>query len=225
MNTYSIGRDYERLSCRLERLEASIGLAPNQTARQPAGLSQSLDKHLAIGTHHEPHHWRPEKAVRLPSFLYQAMGFPHGVFDLVPESVTWSCTPDPLILFVNWSNGGQDEFYRLQGQSFSKIRAINPNTGQVTCSVNYTAQLVASGKGHSQMHYGSDGVYRYSSTFVVALRNASGGSLGVFTSPPYSILCNDNYLFFQTWNIDPGLYDFITGATWQIEGAQQIDGC
>jgi len=224
MNTYSIGRDVELLSCRLERVEASIGLSPNQTARQPAGLSHEHRKH-ETGTHREPHSWRPEKAVRLPSFLYQAMGFPYGVFDLVPESITWHCTPEPLILFVTWSNGGQDEFYRLQDQSFSKIRAVNPNTGVVTCSVNYTAQLVAAGKGRSHEFYTPPSHYISSSEFDLTLRNASGGSVGTFKSPPYSIFCHDNYLFFQTWNIDPGLYDLITGATWQIEGAQQIDGC
>jgi hypothetical protein len=224
MNTYSIGRDVEQLSCRLERVEASIGLSPNQTAQKAAGLSHEHRKH-ETGTHHEPHSWHPEKAVRLPSFLYQAMGFPYGVFDLVPESITWHCNPEPLILYVTWNNGGQDEFYRLQDQSFSKIRAVNPNTSQVTCSVNYTAQLVASGKGRSHENYGSNGVFYYSSEFVVTLRNVSGGAVGTLTSPPYSIFCHDNYLFFQTWNIDPGVYDLITGATWQIDGAQLIDGC
>ena len=183
MNEYSIGRDYERLSCRLERVEASVGLSPNQTAPQSAGLSPAHGKHTVLGTHHEQHHWRPEKAVRLPSFLYQAMGFPHGVFDLVPESVTWHCTPEPLVLFVTWGNGGQDEFYRLQDQSFSKIRAVNPNTGQANCSVNYTAQLVASGKGHSQRIYTAVNSYLSFSEFDVTLRNAAGGSLGIFKSP------------------------------------------
>jgi len=225
MNDYSIGRDFERLSCRLERVEASIGLGSKQTPQQSAGLSQALDKQTAFGTHHEPHHWRPEKALHLPSFIYQALGFPHGVFDLVPESVTWPCTPEPLVLFVSWYNGGQDEFYRLQGQSFSKIRAVNPNNGQVTCSVNYTAQLVASGKGRSHEFYTPPSHYISSSEFDLTLRNSSGGSVGYFKSPAYSILCHDNNLFFQTWALDPGVYDLVAGATWQIEGAQQIDGC
>src|SRR5579885_3274908 len=136
MNEYEIGRDVQILRASIERLERVCdGHSPEASGRHQ-GVSAPHAESAGVARHHAPLHWKPEKAMQLPPFLYPLLGVPERLrqFDLMPESKTWICQPEPLVLFVNWFAGGSDEFYRLQNQVFSVIRLIEPNSGHISCT-------------------------------------------------------------------------------------------
>jgi hypothetical protein len=244
MNEYEIGRDIQILRSRLERLESQ----PSPEARgRHSGTSGIHATSAGVAPNREPHHWKPDKAVQWPPFLSRFLRVserllpqPNLLFDVQPESKTWACQPEPLILYVNWFAGGSDEFYRFQEQSFSIVRITEPNSGHVSCTATYSARLVASGKAKTHFHppipptgnpayaqgSGSPGWFTTSSQFKIVLRGAGGSIIGAPSlSNPYHIDCQDNFWFVQDWDINAGLFDLVTGATWEVIGAQDIDHC
>jgi hypothetical protein len=238
MNKYEIGRDFQMLRSRIERLESVFGEHSPDARMRHVGISVPHDRSAGVAQHREPLLWKPEKQMLLPPFLHGLLGVPERVakpdllFDVLPESKTWTCQPEPLILYINWDAGGSDEFYRFQDQSFSIIRITEPNSGHISCTANYTARLVASGKAKTYFYHppvtpyvGDAGFYTTSSQFKIILRGAQGSVLGSFTSPSYHIECHDNYWFIQNWDINAGIYDLVTGATWEVTGAQSVSRC
>ena len=250
MNEYEIGRDFQMLRSRIERLESVFGEHLTDARMRHVGISAPHDTSAGVAPHREPHHWKPEKPMQLPPFLHGFLGVserlaqPNLLFNVLPESKTWTCQPEPLILSVNWPPagpwyapipGGSDEFYRFQDQSFSIIRITEPNSGHISCTANYTARLVASGKAKTFFFqqpvtpYGSassSGFFTTFSQFKIVLRGAQGSILGTPSlSNSYHIECQDNYWFIHSWDINAGLYDLITGATWEVIGAQTVVRC
>ena len=232
MSDYNIGRDFQELRSRVERLERYWEQQGGLLGAAKAGvaahrLSGGVDQQK------EPILWKAEKHSHLPPFMNSLLGLPAGLkFDLAPESKTWHCYPEPLILSINWDAGGSAEFYRLQDQLFSVIRVTDPNSGITTATANYTATLVASGKAKSHEvtapgPYPGSGVSLGLSTsrFDFRLLDAVGGALNLYDGSLYSISCNDRYPFNQSWNFNPGLYDLVAGANWQITGIQSVDRC
>jgi hypothetical protein len=229
MNEYEIGRDFQELRSRIERLESVLGDHSPEARVRNSGISATQEVSGGVPRHHEPVHWKSEKGMQLPPFLHRLLGVPEGLtqYDLIPESKTWTCQPEPLILHVNWNAGGSDEFYRLQNQIFSIIRITDPNSLQVSCTATYSARLVASGRARSSpITAGRTPTQRSVSQFNLTLRDAQGGSLkGPIPSPHYSISCTDNHEFVHFFDFNPGLYDLVAGATWEISGAQVVDRC
>jgi hypothetical protein len=244
MNEYELGRDIQILRSRIEQLESH--LSPEVRARH-SGTSAIHEVSAGVTPHREPLHWKPDKAMQWPPFLSRFLRVserlvaqPNLLFDVLPESKTWTCQPEPLILYVSWYAGGSDEFYRFQEQSFSIVRITEPNSGQVSCTATYSARLVASGKAKTYFHPpipsssrpgyagdpGSPGWFTTSSQFKIVLRGANGSIIGAPSlSNPYHIDCHDNYWFVQDWDINAGLFDLVTGATWEVIGAQDVDRC
>ena len=233
MSSYEIGRDYQELRSRIDRLEAFLGGDRAIPSERGVGVLTGHGASAGVEPHEAPLIWKAEKHAKLPPFVNGILGLPLEIkFNLPPESKTWTCKPDPLILYVNWplpypikNQTYSEEFYRLQNQSFSIIRITNPNTGEITCTAVYSAQLIASGKGKSAGYYSGVGPTVTTSNFELSLKNAQGATLKLLTSPKYSIVCNDNQPFVQSWEFTPGLYDLVAGATWQIVGNQRIDHC
>ncbi len=229
MNEYEIGRDIQEMRCRIERLETACEEHSPDAKRRHSGVSAEHKVSAGVAQDHEPRLWKPEKALQLPPFLPGLLGLPDRLlqFDLMPESKTWTCHPEPLILSVNWFAGGSDEFYRLQGQVFSIIRVTEPNSGHISCSAIYSARLVASGKASSHTVPATTSLtgFRFTSQFAITLRGAQGSFLGSYTSLPYSVSCRDNIEFVQGWEFNAGEYDLVTGATWEVIGAQNVDRC
>lgn len=237
MSEYKIGRDFQVLRSRIEHLESVCCKHSLDGKKRHDGISVAHDISAGVARHHEPLLWKPDKPMQLPPFLYGLFGVPERLlqFDLRPESKTWTCHPEPLILYINWNAGGSDEFYRLQNQVFSVIRITEPNSGHISCTAMYSARLVASGRAKS--HYfppkfqGVDGSpanspgYSPLSNFRITLRNAQGAFLGLYVTPGYSISCQDNYDFVHTWDFNAGLYDLVAGATWEVTGVQTVDRC
>jgi hypothetical protein len=228
MSEYEIGRDIQELKSRIERIET--GFEESQTvATRAAGRAASRRTSGAILTEHAPIVWNPQKGERLPPFVHGLLRLPLVTkrgFDTAPQSKTWPCNPEPLILYVNWYSGGTDEFYRLHDQSFTLVKYTDPNSGSVVAEAIYSATLTASGKASSRhLYIPGRGGFDYTSQFHIILRNAQGAALLSFFSPKYSILCHDDYVISWTWSVSGGLYDLITGATWDIEGDQLMDGC
>ena len=145
---------------------------------------------------------------------------PHGVQADSAESQTWGCVPEPLILYVNWSNGSSDEYCRFANQSFSLMKFTDPNSGVTTAQYNYSAQLIASGKGHYAWNSAPLG-------FALQIRDGGGGVLltGGGLSSDFWVNCNDDKPYIYGTVFNPGLYDLIKGATWQITGWQSVDHC
>ena len=87
--------------------------------------------------------WKPQQPLRLQPFLYGLFGFGSRLeFDLVPESRTWTCVPEPLVINVSWSDGRTEEHCRLADQVFSVIRVTDPNTRVATATFMYSATLL-----------------------------------------------------------------------------------
>jgi len=225
MSEYEIGRDLSDLRCRVDRLESALG-GDRLPIQASAGVAVCHAAISGVAADKPPVLWKPEKHEYLPPFIYSLLGLPlvtDPQFDIAPQSKTWTCHPEPLILNVTWFAGGSDEFYRFQNQSFTLIKYTNPNSALVTAQAIYSATLVASGRGQSRPYSTSGFISR--SVFHIILRNAQGATLLSFFGPGYSIDCRDNYVVSWTWNFDAGLYDLVSGATWAIQGAQQVDGC
>jgi hypothetical protein len=211
MNEHEIGREVQELGSRLERIEASLGIKPG---------CGCVDGDRGASRHHEssggiaqtkPVEWRLKKGDHLPPFLTSLMRLPlHPVstFDSPPQSKTWSASPEPLILIVNWSGGGSDEFFRLVNQTFSVVKWTNPNTGVESANVTYAATRIASGRARTLP--GQSGA-----NFQLIVRAPGGTPIGVFNDP-FSVNCNENDLFLISHQIDPGLYDLVTGVSWNL---------
>lgn len=232
MSQFEFDTEIEDLKTRIEKLEDSFYKNRHVATIASEG---AIERHASAGIEmlREPRVWKQEGSVDLPPFLHSLLHLPYrSTFDLAFESKTWTCYPEPLVLYVHWNdpaaNPSTEEFYRLHNQTFTITRLADPNTGVITCTVMYYANLKPSGLGKSQFignGRGAAGAY-YTSVFVLNLKNAVGAVIASLQSLPYSIYCGTgDYSFTQSWNINPGLYDLITSATWQIEGDQNIDRC
>lgn len=230
MNEYKVGRDLQKLRSRLDQLESHTHHhgADECACRQQDGVSRHQIR-AGVALDQEPEIWKAKKELMLPPALYRILGVPDRShqYNIMPESKTWPCQPEPLMLYVAWNDGTSDEFYRLQNQVFSVIRVTEPNSGHISCTAIYSARFVASGRGHSHYRPATSSLsgYMSSSRFAITLRDSQGGSLGGHTSYSYSIACNENREFYQSWNFNAGLYELVAGATWEVLDAQQIDRC
>jgi len=238
MKNFEFGREFQQLESRIESLEAHLNGHNGHNGHERyrhAGVSEKTDVAAGVLTNSKPQFWRAEQPMQLPPLFYRVLGMPERSmqFDIMPESKTWMCQPEPLVLTVNWFAGGSDVFYQLQDQTFSIMRITDPNTGHIDCSATYAARLVASGKAKSHYfaptgdpNYQQDPGYYTLSQFKITLRNAQGAPLTSYTSRGYYInSCQDNYDFIQSWPFSAGIYDLINGATWEIIGAQTVDHC
>jgi hypothetical protein len=232
MNSYEIGRDYQELRSRIDRLEAFLGGDRAIFSERGVGVLTGHVASAGVEPHEAPLIWKAEKHAQLPPFVNGILGLPLEIkFNLHLESKTWICK-DPLILYVNWplpypikNQTYSEEFYRLQNQSFSITRFNDPNTGEIKCIASYAAQLKASGKGKSASFQSQLGTTFSTSNLDLSLKNAQGATFKLLSSPAYSIVCNIDQPFVQNWVFDAGLYDLVAGATWQIVGNQRIDHC
>lgn len=214
MSEYEIGRDLQDLRRRVEALE---GGAHGHGAERPAkGRMEKFRVAPGIDSQIAPIAWKPRKDAHLPPFANRLLGL-HPTLKLdSAESQTWSCTPEPLIITVNWDAGGTDEFFRLQNQSFTILRATDPNTGVTSASGTYEARLVASGMANNVNNLSDGPLF-----FDITLRNAQGGPLGSPGAYPGNIVwvsCRDNRDLSIGGAFNPGLYDLVAGATWDIPG-------
>ncbi len=207
MSEYEIGRDIQELRGRLDRLEGDSRGGPCGPGRSNLGTG----RHFSSGgiSHHEPARWQLKAGERLPPILLSHLGLPFPPVQLnAPlDSTTWPCHPEPLVQTVFWSDSGRDEFYRFVNQTFSFMRWTNPNTGEVSASVTYSATKIASGKAQNY--------YTSFHNMAIAVRNSGGSPIFNFGDDIW-VHCNDNTLFTISRPIDPGLYDLIGGATWEI---------
>ncbi len=232
MNEYEIGRDIEALRCRLERLESKHGSAAIPKAEY-AGLASQHATTAGVLAHETPTLWKLDQPIAMPPFLLHLYDGPHRgpQFDVLPESKTWTCHPEPLILFVGWAAGGTDAFYQFQNQLFSVIKFTDPNTGHISCSATYQARRVALGKAVSHYFPPQTGSvhgpgYYNSSYFKIILRGPGGSNIGGYTSTGYAIVdCHESVDIDYSWAINPGIYDLVTGATWEVDGVQTVDRC
>jgi hypothetical protein len=173
MSEYEIGRDLQELRSRVECLErVPPGRLPAVGGSEVHRASAGIDAQKA------PIAWKQAKDVHLPPFAHLILGLPHPIHADAAQSKTWGCSPEPLILFVNWDGGGTDEYFRFTGQSFSLIRFTDPNTGTTTARATYSAQLIASGKARFTNRTAAPGTL----LFDVYLRDAGGGVLFNFRS-------------------------------------------
>ena len=220
MNEYEIGRDYQELRTRVEGLEKCNEQGMRSTSavqgRTPDRVPATIDRKVA------PLLWKAAKKTSLPPFVNRSLGLPStDEFDVQPESKSWPAK-DPLLLFITWATGGQDEFYRYENQMCSIFKFTDPNTGAVTANATYSAQLRASGKAQSGFTYY---VGRNYSWLELTLHDASGGPLMTFQTQQYSILCNTNYAINEYWSFNAGLYDLVAFPTWGVAGPQSVDRC
>jgi hypothetical protein len=209
MSEHEIGREIHDLRSRLERLEASSGTKPGCGCAADRGASHFHQSSGGVAET-KPVEWKLEKGARFPPFLLSYLRIPlaEGLhFDAPPQSKTWGCTPEPLILIVNWSGGGSDEFFRLVNQTFSVIKWTNPNTGIATATASYSATIIASGRAKT--------IPGSVANFQLVVRATGGTPILIYTNP-FSVRCDENGLFDISHQIDPGQFDLVSGATWSL---------
>ena len=166
MSEYEIGRDLQDLRRRVEALEGGA------QGREAKGKIEKFRVLPGIDTQMKPLIWKQKKGELFPPFLDRLLDF-HPTLNLDgAQSQTWTCTPEPWIINVNWDAGGTDEFFRLVGQQFTILRATDPNTGITSASGWYEANLVASGLATNTTDH--DAIL----SFNISLRNAKGGYVG-----------------------------------------------
>lgn len=211
---YEISRDIKKLRSRIERLEeACRGSCDYSEAERPSEWSGriSVDQKMGVDFDQEPVVWKLQEEAKFPPFLFHLFNpLPNAQFYILPESKTWTCTPEPLIVDVYWDTGSREEHFRLSDQVFSIIRVTDPNTGIVKATAIYSARLTQR-NGRSVDYAGS-----YAGpSFHVTLRSAGGAVLFSYYAR-FSVLCGANSTFNFSENFPPGLYDLVTGATWEM---------
>jgi hypothetical protein len=104
MSEYEIGRDLQDLRSRIEALEG--GGHGHAAQRVAAGRMAEFSVAPGISREKPPVVWKPKKDVHLPPFLNRRLGFPPGLKLEAPETQTWTCTPEPLIVTVKLGRRG-----------------------------------------------------------------------------------------------------------------------
>jgi hypothetical protein len=224
MDMYSIGRDVEELRSRLERLEdACLSGRERLDADRRSDWSGSIsgDLEASVDFEKDPILWELEEGAQFPPFLFYLFGLPPNTHLRVPpQSKTWTCVPEPLIIDVNWDAGGRDEHFRFSDQVFSIIRVTDPNTGIVKATAIYSARLTARngrsidwaggyiGPPYVPSHY-------VGPSFHVTLRGAGGAGLFKYDTR-FSVGCGADHMVNFSSDFPPGLYDLVTGATWEL---------
>ena len=207
MSEYEIGRDLQDLRSRIEALEGGAhGHGANRFAK---GSMEKLAVAPGIDLKTAPVVWKLHKDAHLPPFANRRFGLPPTLKLDSAVSHTWTCTPEPLIVTVNWDAGGTDEFFRLVGQTFTILKATDPNTGITSAVATYEANLIASGKATNI----NDGAFY----FEITLRNAQGGPRGspnIYPGNSVWVNCRDNRDFYVAGAFNPGIYDLVAGANW-----------
>ena len=209
MSDYEIGKEIQGLSSRIDRIELRLGVKTACRCTENANIS--MIRHEATGgiSDKEPVLWKLEKGERLPPFISSFMHLPLGVhqFAAPPRSKTWTGSPEPFILTVNWSDGGSDEFFRLVNQTFSVFEWTDPNTNVVATVATYSATLIASGQAKTGV--GS------TASMQLVVRGAGGTPLLIYNYP-FSVTCSQNGLFIVSQRMLPGQFDLVGGVTWTI---------
>jgi hypothetical protein len=220
MNEYEVGRDLQELRSRVQALEG--GPHEHAVERFAVGRMEKFRVAPGIDPQVKPIIWKQQKDAHLPPFVNRMLDLHPSLKLDAAQSHTWSCTPEPLIITVNWNAGGADEFFRLQNQSFTILRATDPNTGITSASGVYEARLIASGRANNTNDHTDGPLY-----FDITLRNAQGGPLGSPGTYPGNIVwvsCRDNLDLSIGGAFNPGLYDLVAGANWDIPGFR-VHGC
>ena len=232
MDKYSIGRDVQELRSRIEWLEYAFpsGRERSDADRKPEWSgSISGDLKASVDFEKDPILWELEEGAEFPPFLFTLFGLPPDTqFDVAPQSKTWTCVPEPLIIDVNWDAGGRDEHFRFSNQVFSIIRVTDPNTGIATATAIYSARLTARNGRSIDYAGGNIGPPYVPSSYVgpsfhVTLRNAGGAGLFKYYDR-FSVGCGANHMVNFSGDFPPGLYDLVTGATWEM-GSWRVARC
>jgi hypothetical protein len=218
MSEYEIGRDLQDLRSRIEALE---GGAHGHGARSlAAGRKERFRVAPGLDAQKAPVIWKQHKDAHLPPYYNRLLGFPPTLKLDSAVSQTWTCTPEPLIITVVWDRGGTDEWFRLVGQTFTIVKATDPNTGTVSAAATYEARLISAGKASNTKI--DEPMY-----FDITLRNAQGGPIA-YPSPPQGNIvwasCHDNTDLTLGGSFSPALYEIVAGATWDIPNFR-VGGC
>ena len=183
MSKYQIVRELEELRSRIERCEASpVGRRSESNASEKAEyIGSVITERAGINPEIKPVLWKSPKS--FPPFFFNHFHLPPNTqFDIAPESKTWTCVPEPLIVYVNWDAGGKDEHFRFADQVFSVIKVTDPNTGIATATAIYSARLIQR-NGRSVDYSGGYSGPPYvpasyaGPSFHVTLRSAGGAGL------------------------------------------------
>jgi hypothetical protein len=219
VSEYEIGRDLQDLRRRVEALEGGA------QGREAKGKIEKFRVLPETDPQMKPLIWKQKKGELLPPFLNRLLDF-HPTLNLDgAQTQTWTITPEPWIINVNWDAGGTDEFCRFVGQQFTILRATDPNTGTTSASGWYEANLIASGLATN--------IHDAPLSFNINLRNAKGGYVGWPGTPgsfsTFSVNCRDNLYFSMGGGFNPnppgpGLYDLVAGASFDIPSAR-VHGC
>jgi len=126
MNEYKIGRDFQMLRSRIEHLESVFCEHSLDAKKRYDGISTTHNISAGVALH-EPHLWKPEKPMQLPPFLHGLLRVPERLvqFDIRPESKTWTCHPEPLILYINWNGGAVMSFIACRIRYFPSSESPN----------------------------------------------------------------------------------------------------
>jgi hypothetical protein len=209
MGEYDIGRDFQDLRSRVERLERVMGNDRTVSDRRTASVATA---HLASGvTTGTPIHWKLEKREHLPPSIYSNLGLPLTADLRDLEIMTWPWLPEPTIVYSPLSSSS--EFFRMENQSFTKITFYHTgNSGiiDVFYRAFYAATLVASGSFQDDPSTPPASAM----IFDLTLLDAQGAQIGLQPRAIFGVQCRDNHNFATPrWNIAQPDYDRISGAS------------
>jgi hypothetical protein len=226
MSKYELGRDIQELRSRIEYLERSrIGAGSPDVAEDRQSLGRiEVAQHAGVDPQREAIIWKPDKGVKIPPVLYAFFGHgPEPQFNIRPETRSWSCVPEPLIINVTWDRGGTEEHCRFVDQVFSIVRFVDPNTHITTANFIYSARLITASGRSIDYAGGSPGgpgggyvpPHYVGPSMGFTLRSSSGAGLFSYALN-FSVACHGNLLLNLVHDFPPGLYDLVEGATWQF---------
>jgi hypothetical protein len=186
----------QELRARIEYLETSVG------SRRGMGVAQVGEKYYSdasVVPGAKATAWRADEPSQIPPLFKTLCGLAPGAPLERAQSKSWGVVPEPLIQNVFWSDGGVEEYFRLQNQMVT-LTFDDPTTGRPAAAANYTATVVASGR--AKPDFGAANTM----FFNLNLQNAQGGFLYEIRSP-FAIGCHDNRFFGVGGRFYPDLYD------------------
>ena len=205
----------QELRTRVEYLETSFG-SRRGMGRAEVGEKYYSDASVIPGS--KPTTWKADAPSQIPPLFKALLGLPPGSTLDSAQSKSWGVVPEPLIQNVFWSDGGVEEYFRLQNQLITLTKFVDPTTGSPAAVANYTATVVASGR--AKPDFGAAN----SMVFNLNLQNAQGGFLYEIRSP-FAIGCHDNRFFGVGGRFYPDLYDLTDRLHFFFSGDIRLVRC
>ena len=210
MNEHEIGREVQELGSRLERIEASLRVKPGYAGVNGDRGSSRYHKSSGGVAEKKPVEWKLKKGDTLPPLLSNLMRLPHlpaPKFDDPPQRRL-----GPFTRAV-------DSHRQLVRRRIRRILSARQSDllGYEVDRSEYRRRVGGRDlcRDTHSLGQGAHPRWPVRANFQLILRGPGGTPVGVYNDG-FWVDCNENDLFLISHQFNPGLYDLVTGVSWNL---------